>query len=87
MTTTDFASTDRATGGQTTLGETQPGDVFYLDSDPSLVYMRHPRAPRWADDHFFKEMRGDAWRRVEHVGTGMSDQAVTVVHNTEKEPT
>jgi len=67
-----------------TLGETEPGDVFYLASDPSLVYMRHPRTPRWEDDHFFTEMNADAWRKIESVGSGKSDQVVIVIHNTIK---
>lgn len=74
----------RLLGRQATLGETQPGDLFYLDSNPSAVYWRNDH---WRDDYSFMMLGDEIWRPMEHVGTGMSDQAVTVVHNTKKEPT
>ncbi len=62
---------------------TEPGDVFYVLGTPETVWMRSPREPRWADDHLFIEMGGDAWRKMEVVGGPRA--RVMVIHNT-REP-
>lgn len=62
------------------LSETTDGDVFFLVSDPASVYERYDN-PKWKDTAFI--MLGDeVFRPLDHVGTGMSDQEVIVVHNT-----
>jgi hypothetical protein len=73
----------RLLGRQATLGETKPGDVFYLANEPGLVWHRH--AVNGAETYDFTRLDGEAWWSLN--GIGMSDQAVTVVHNTKKEPT
>lgn len=64
-----------------TLGETVPGDVFYLAADPSRVYARSPQAPRDREDYSFIEMEDDVWRKLQDVGDGDPYQVVVVVHN------
>lgn len=62
------------------LSETVNGDVFFLRADPATIYERYDN-PKWKDSSFL--MLGDeVYRPMEHVGTGMSDQEVIVVHNT-----
>jgi hypothetical protein len=66
------------------LERTEPGDVFYLITDPSRVYLRSPRESRWPDDHRFTEMEDDVWRQMLHVGDGGPAQVVVVLHNIRK---
>lgn len=65
------------------LDDTESGDVFYLVSDPSRVWLRYDGA-LWADDYPFMEMGDEVWRSLGRVGTGLPDQTVVVLHNTKK---
>lgn len=60
------------------LGETVSGDVFFLTADPATVYERYDASSRYG----FMMLGDEVWRGLENVGTGMSDQEVIVVHNT-----
>jgi hypothetical protein len=62
-----------------TLGETVPGDVFYLAADPSFVWERCE--VHAGDDYCFITTGSECWDRLEDVGTGDPYQAVVVVHN------
>jgi hypothetical protein len=63
----------------TTLGETAPGDVFYLLSDPSHVWWYDPD---YAQDGYAYCRMGsaDSWCTRNEVGD--PEQDVVVVHNT-----
>ncbi len=75
----DMGFSARASVPPKTLGAAEPGDVFYLRDDPAAVYWRNDR---WRDDYSFMMLGDEIWRPMDHVGTGMSDQEVIVVHNT-----
>lgn len=65
-----------------TLGRTEPGDVFYLLAQPSLVW---ENCPIDNDDAYrFITTGVDCWRRSAAVGTGDPGQLVVVLHNTRK---
>jgi hypothetical protein len=64
-----------------TLDTTEPGDVFYLVSDPATVWQRvYPSAHEYP----FVQFGFDMWHAVDAVGTGDPRQRVVVVHNTKR---
>jgi hypothetical protein len=64
------------------LGKTEDGDIFYLVSDPASVFLRG--TSRVTEKHMFLMLEDDAYRTLEHVGTGEPGQRVVVLHNTRK---
>lgn len=65
----------------TTLELTEPGDVFFLLSDPGHVIGRF----EVARDYPFLYLGDDVWRAVGRVGNGDPKQRVMVLHNTRGE--
>ncbi len=64
------------------LGETLPGDVFYLITDPGMVWENCPLS---ADDGYSFCTPGiDQWYRMADVGDGRPEQLTVVLHNTVK---
>lgn len=61
-----------------TLGETEPGDVFYLAGNPAVVWQHVTPC----EDYKFMVIGNECDFRVQSVGTGDPGQQVTVVHNT-----
>ena len=64
------------------LGRVEPGDVFYLVSDPGTVWFRD--APEGGHDGytFTALAQDDAWRTQAEVGDGRPEQLTVVLHNT-----
>ncbi|HEY1705567.1 MAG TPA: hypothetical protein VGG75_38265 [Trebonia sp.] len=71
----------RALVALSTLGEVQPGDVFYLVSDPSAVWFRDIPDGGY-DGYAFTSFAADSWRTAGEVGTGDLRQRVVILHNT-----
>ena len=65
------------------LGKTEPGDVFYLVSDPATVWVREEQ-PEFSAGWEFGSTGNETWYRQEDVGTGERSQRVVVLHNTRK---
>lgn len=62
------------------LGETEPGDVFYLAGEPGALWHRHGYGS--PGDYEFTRLDSEAWWALDAIGkTGC---AVVVVHNTRK---
>jgi hypothetical protein len=67
--------------GLSVLGDTEPGDVFYLVNQPAAVFWR---AAAIADGYEFRGFTDDTWRRVEDIGTADPRQRVVILYNTRK---
>lgn len=64
-----------------TLGLTEPGDIFYLAQDPGTVWFRD--APE--EGYVFTQLANESWwYRLANVGDGTPGQTVVVLHNTRK---
>lgn len=60
------------------LGSTEPGDVFYLVSDPATVWWRE------AESCGFLRFDNECWFGTPDIGTGERGQRVVILHNTRK---
>lgn len=58
------------------LGQTVPGDVFYLVSDPTTVWLRYDNS-----DAPFQAVGTDLWFGMDAVGTGDDRQRIVRLHS------
>jgi len=73
-----------------TLGDIEPGGVFYLVSNPGGVWTREEE-PEFCGGYEYGATGNETWYRQQDIGSGDPRQRVIVVHNTkahlEKEST
>jgi hypothetical protein len=60
------------------LGDTEPGDVFYLADDPECVWWRE------AESCGYLRFDNECWFSMDDIGSGEPRQRVIVIHNTRK---
>ena len=66
------------------LGDIEPGDVFYLVSNPEGVWMREEDPEFSSDSYDFGAIGNETWYQLADIGTGDPKQRVIVIHNTRK---
>lgn len=65
------------------LAHTEPGDVFYLATDPGTVWFRdEPEGGH--DGYTFTPLAKESWCTQGEVGTGLPEQPVVILHSTRK---
>lgn len=72
----------RARIRETTLDDTEAGDVFFLLADPTVTWVRDPADDE--DAYAFITPGDDQWWLMDGIGTGDPGQPVIVIHNTRK---
>ena len=64
------------------LGRVEPGDVFYLVTNPEQVWYRDEDALDYSDPSEFCGLANETWYTMDRVGDGRPEQLTVVLHNT-----